>query len=92
MPPGNRYSGTSAQIVYGASQTRKADVGSVVVECEQSMSRSLAVAAAICKALGGNDSKFWLEYQPNEYVYRLVLEAHRNKTGDDEADDRPVGR
>ena len=59
----------------------KADVGAVVVHCEQGMSRSPAVAAALCKALGGDGARFWREYQPNRYVYRLVLEAAEGKAG-----------
>jgi hypothetical protein len=39
------------------------------------MSRSPAVAAAICKGLGGDDRRFFREYQPNEFVYRLVLDS-----------------
>jgi hypothetical protein len=41
------------------------------------MSRSPAIAAAICKGLGGDDAQFWWEYQPNEFVYRLTLDAHQ---------------
>jgi predicted protein tyrosine phosphatase len=50
-------------------------VGTVVVHCEQGMSRSPAVAAAFCKGLGGDDQRFFSEYQPNAYVYRLMLDA-----------------
>ena len=54
-------------------------VGAVVVHCEAGVSRSPAVAAALCKSMGGNDRKFWREYQPNVHVYRLVLEAWRGR-------------
>ena len=64
-------------------------IGAVVVHCEQGMSRSPAVVAALCKAMGGDDRRFWREYQPNRYVYRLVLEAaprpmghHRSNPGE----------
>ena len=53
----------------------KADVGAIVVHCEQGMSRSPAVAAALCKLMGGDDRRFWREFQPNRFVYSLVLEA-----------------
>ena len=56
-------------------ERHKDDVGAVVVHCEQGMSRSPAVAAALCKLMGGDDGRFWREYQPNPHVYRLVLEA-----------------
>ena len=50
-------------------------VGTIVVHCEQGMSRSPAVAAALCKAKGGDDARFWRQNQPNPYVYQLVLNA-----------------
>ena len=48
-------------------------VGTIVVHCEQGMSRSPAVAAALAERLGGNSDRFLQEYQPNEYVYALML-------------------
>jgi predicted protein tyrosine phosphatase len=47
-------------------------VGTVVVHCEQGMSRSPAVAAALCKVLGTNSQRFFRDYQPNEYIYDLM--------------------
>jgi predicted protein tyrosine phosphatase len=47
-------------------------VGSIVVHCEQGMSRSPAVAAAICRALGGDHQYFFDEYQPNQYIFQLM--------------------
>jgi predicted protein tyrosine phosphatase len=58
-------------------------VGSVVVHCEQGMSRSPAVAAAIFQAFGGDPQDFFREYQPNQYVYRLMNEVNaRGLAGD----------
>lgn len=51
------------------------EIGTIVIHCEQGMSRSPAVAAALCKRFGGDDSNFFKEYQPNLYVYRLLLDA-----------------
>jgi len=48
-------------------------VGAVIVHCEQGMSRSPAVAAALCSAFGGDERRFFKEYQPNQYVYQLML-------------------
>lgn len=48
-------------------------VGTIVVHCEQGMSRSPAVAAAICKVLGGNEKLFFREYVPNRHVYDLLI-------------------
>jgi predicted protein tyrosine phosphatase len=50
-------------------------VGSIVVHCEQGMSRSPAMAAAICRAFGGDDRRFFREYQPNRHVFRLMSEC-----------------
>jgi predicted protein tyrosine phosphatase len=50
-------------------------VETIVVHCEQGMSRSPAVAAAICRALGGDDGQFFQQYSPNQYVYGLLLET-----------------
>ena len=53
----------------------KADVGAIVVHCEQGMSRSPAVAAALSDALGLDAKRFWQLHTPNEYVYHTVSDA-----------------
>ena len=73
-------SAEQARQVWDFVQQHRHDVGAVVVHCEAGMSRSPAVAAALCKALVGDNRRFWQEYQPNEYVYRLVLAAAKGKT------------
>jgi predicted protein tyrosine phosphatase len=50
-------------------------IGILVVQCEQGASRSPAVAAAICRTLGGDDSRFFDEFMPNPYVYALLLKT-----------------
>jgi predicted protein tyrosine phosphatase len=50
-------------------------VGAVVVHCEQGMSRSPAVAAALCRAMGGDDATFFMQYQPNRFIYDLMLQC-----------------
>ena len=52
-------------------------IGAVVVHCEQGMSRSPAVAAALCEALGGDPRPFFEKFAPNRHVYELVLRAAR---------------
>lgn len=47
----------------------------IVVQCEQGMSRSPSVAAAIAGRLGLDDTRFWRDYQPNSYIYKLVRSA-----------------
>jgi predicted protein tyrosine phosphatase len=54
-------------------------IGAVVVHCHQGMSRSPAVAAALCKAMGGDEGQFWQGYCPNAYVYELVCQAADGK-------------
>jgi predicted protein tyrosine phosphatase len=55
------------------------EVETVVVHCEQGMSRSPAVAAGLCQGMGGDPAKFFQEYQPNAYVLELVTQAARAK-------------
>ncbi len=50
-------------------------VGAIVVHCEQGISRSPAVAAAICDALKLDPKRFWQLYTPNQYVYHIVSDA-----------------
>lgn len=52
-------------------------IGTIVVHCEQGMSRSPAVAAAIAKKLGLDETRFWNEHQPNRYVYEMMLSHAR---------------
>src|SRR5947209_4967260 len=66
-----------ANQIWAFLQKHQNDVGAVVVHCEAGVSRSPAVAAALCKGLGGNDRQFFRRYQPNMHVYRLMLEAGR---------------
>jgi predicted protein tyrosine phosphatase len=51
------------------------EVKAIVVHCEQGMSRSPAVAAALCRAMGGDDSRFFRDYMPNKHVFQLMLAA-----------------
>ena len=65
-----------AKAVWQFILPRVTDISMVIVHCEQGMSRSPAVAAAICLGLGGlgeDSARFFEEFQPNQYVYRLVL-------------------
>jgi predicted protein tyrosine phosphatase len=48
-------------------------VGTIVVHCEQGMSRSPAVAAAIALHLGADDRRLTRDYQPNKYIYNLMV-------------------
>ncbi|MDA8376274.1 MAG: hypothetical protein M0Z50_04200 [Planctomycetia bacterium] len=50
-------------------------VGTIVVHCQEGMSRSPAVAAAISDALGLDARRFWQLYSPNQHVYHTVAAA-----------------
>lgn len=56
----------------------RAEVDGFAVHCEQGMSRSPAVGAAIARYLKQPYERFWQEHQPNRYVYELVVEALEN--------------
>ena len=53
-------------------------IGTVVVHCEQGMSRSPAVAAAIAKRLGIDETRFWSDHQPNKYVYEMMAKGQES--------------
>jgi len=66
----------AARQIWRCVAKHKATVGTIVVQCEQGMSRSSAVAAAIAKGLGLDEAPFWREYQPNRYVYARMCRTH----------------
>jgi predicted protein tyrosine phosphatase len=79
---------TDSMVLFSPKQARQivefvashqGGIGAVVVHCHQGMSRSPAVAAALCKAMGGDDSEFWEIYSPNMHVYQMVRQAAKGK-------------
>jgi predicted protein tyrosine phosphatase len=89
--PSDRETLDPGVVVMSADQARqiwrfidqhKDEVGAVVVQCEAGMSRSPAVAAALCASLGGDEAQFFRTLQPNEHVYRLVRTAAELKRVD----------
>jgi predicted protein tyrosine phosphatase len=50
-------------------------VDRIVLHCDAGLSRSPAVAAAISRAMLGDDAEYFRRYRPNMRVYRLLLEA-----------------
>jgi predicted protein tyrosine phosphatase len=66
-----------AQTIWRFFDRYRGEIGAVLCHCEQGMSRSPAVAAALCEGTGGDSARFFREYQPNQHVFRLVLEARR---------------
>ena len=76
MPPEIKiFTPAQAKKICAFVHRHKADVGAIVVHCEQGMSRSPAVAAAISDALGLDAKRFWQLHTPNEYVYHTVSDA-----------------
>src|SRR5438105_1795552 len=74
-PPGGVVLMTDEQArqVWAFVRRWEGQVGAVVVHCEQGVSRSPAVAAALCRAYGGDENCFFREYQPNRHVYRVMV-------------------
>ena len=72
-----------AERIWVFFHTHVGAVGAVVVHCEQGMSRSPAVAAALCRLHGGDEMYFFKNYQPNRYIYELILSEadKRQQTG-----------
>jgi predicted protein tyrosine phosphatase len=64
-------------------------VGTIVVHCEQGMSRSPAVAAAIARWFQQDESHFFNTFQPNKHVYEL-MKKHQPSTPPP-ASSRPSG-
>lgn len=76
LPSGVRLmSVDDAVAIWDFVNRHRDDVGAVVVHCEQGMSRSPAVAAAVARGWGLDESRFWKRHQPNRYVYDLMLRA-----------------
>ena len=64
-----------ARAIWDFVRRHEGDYEAIVVHCEQGMSRSPGVAAALARGLGIDDCLFWGEDQPNEYVCRTVLRS-----------------
>jgi predicted protein tyrosine phosphatase len=76
LPPEVRpITPTQADEICAFVRKYEAAVGAIVVHCEQGMSRSPAVAAAISDALGLDGRRFWQLYTPNPHVYHTVADA-----------------
>lgn len=49
----------------------------IAVQCPGGISRSAAVAGALAKVLGQDDSKFFIRpYVPNKFIYRKILNQY----------------
>lgn len=52
------------------------DVERIVIHCDAGHSRSPAIAAALCRVHGMDDSMWFRAKNPNKRVYRKILDAH----------------
>lgn len=66
----NKY---NAQAILNFFNLHIGQIELVIVQCEAGISRSPAVAAALSKAIGQDDSYFFKHYIPNRLVYRTIL-------------------
>ncbi len=55
--------------VWAFFEQHRSRIDTLVVHCYAGISRSSAVALAICESMGGSTMKFYTYYQPNEHVY-----------------------
>lgn len=65
---------TMAKQIFDFYQKHEKNVGYFLIHCEAGISRSPAVAAALCLYETGNDEYFFQKYLPNKHVYRTILE------------------
>jgi predicted protein tyrosine phosphatase len=71
------FSPTQAAEVWAFVRQHRPSIARILVHCDAGISRSSAMAAAISKALTGDDKRFFgARYLPNRRVYRLMLEAY----------------
>ncbi len=64
--------------IWAFAREYAAQVETIVVQCEQGMSRSPAIAAALSETYGKGSATFFKNHQPNHYVYQL-MRTHRTE-------------
>ena len=64
-----------ATAIWSLVRKHEGNYETIVVHCEQGMSRSPAVAAALARGLDLDESFLCQENQPNQCVYRTILAA-----------------
>lgn len=68
------FSADQATQIWDFVLAHRHDVERIVLHCDAGISRSPAVAAALARALGGDDAEYFSgKYRPNMRVYRLLL-------------------
>ena len=62
-----------ARAIWAFVREHDGEYRAIMVHCEQGMSRSPAIAAALADGLRIDGREFWEEYQPNQFVYDFVI-------------------
>ncbi len=71
------FSKAKAEEIWKLVRAHQGSIERLIVHCDAGLSRSPGVAAAISKALTGDDSQYFGgRYRPNMRVYRTLLEAY----------------
>lgn len=73
--PDGLFSPLDARRIWDFVLPSREQLGCIVLHCNMGVSRSPGVAAALCKALGGDDAEFFSRYSPNMRVYRILLDV-----------------
>jgi len=82
LPPDIRLmSRRQARAIWQFVSTWRERVQAIAVHCEAGMSRSPAIAAAVCSVLGDSDARFFRDYQPNQYIYQLLISTRPAELG-----------
>jgi predicted protein tyrosine phosphatase len=64
-----------AETIWNFVKRHQDQIGSIICQCEQGMSRSPAVALALDEVLDGDVQRIRRSHQPNQYVYKLMAAA-----------------
>jgi predicted protein tyrosine phosphatase len=75
-PERSLFSVDQARQVWSFVLAYRERVERVLLHCDAGQCRSPAVAAALAKALEGQDEEFFRRYRPNMRVYRMLLETY----------------
>jgi predicted protein tyrosine phosphatase len=64
-----------ADAIWEAVVRLRPQLAAILVHCDAGLSRSPGIAAALSRALTGDDAAWFARYRPNRRVYRHLLEA-----------------
>lgn len=74
--PEGLFAAADARRIWDFVLAHRAQVACVVLHCNAGLSRSPGVAAALARALDGEDAEFFARYKPNSRVYRILLDVY----------------